>query len=227
MMPFPLRLLGDGEELVAEFRPHWSFLGWPLVSLLASVGLTIGVVGAFPGAPIGVLYALAAVLCAGAIWLAWRCVRRMTTNLVVTTTRVVRSTGVLSRRNLEIRLERINELSYHQSIGGRILRSGEVLIEVGGETGTVVLDHVPRPAVVQSVISAQVSDWHRRMWTPSSHSHVPSPDTPPAGVPLRGSGGIEGSTAAERLVQLDELRRRGIVSAEEYAVKKKELLHEL
>jgi hypothetical protein len=226
-MPFPVRLLGEGEEIVAEFRPHWSFLGWPLVCALAAAGLTTGIVAAFPSVPIEVLYGLAAVLGAGVLWFAARCLRRVTTDLVVTTTRVVRSKGVLSRRNLEIRLERINELSYHQSIGGRLLRSGEVLIEVSGETGMVVIDHVPRPAVVQSIISVQVSDWHRSMWAPSFHTHVPESDTPPAGVPLRGTVGTEGSSAAERLVQLDELRRRGIVSAEEYAVKKQELLREL
>jgi len=226
-MPFPARLLGESEEIVAEFRPHWIFLGWPLVFALAAVGLTVGVVAASPGAPIGVLYGLGALMGVCLLWLAARYVRRTTTDLVVTTTRVVRSTGVLSRRNLEIRLDRINELSYHQSIGGRLIGSGEVLIEVSGETGIVVLDHVPRPAVIQSLISAQVSDWHRRMWAPSPHTHVPTPDTPPAGVPLRASGASEATGAAERLVQLDELRRRGIVSAEEYEVKKKELLREL
>jgi hypothetical protein len=151
----------------------------------------------------------------------------MATSLVVTTTRVVRRTGVLSRTNLEIRLERINELRYHQSIGGRLLGSGEVLIEVSGETGVVILDHVPRPAVIQSIVSAQVSDWHRRVWAPSFHTHLPVVDTPPAGMPLHGSGGPEVSSAAERLVQLDELHRRGIVSADEYEAKKQELLREL
>jgi hypothetical protein len=226
-MPFPVRLLAEGEEVVAEQRPHWSSLGWPLVSVLAAVGLAVGVVIAFSNAPVWVLYVLLSVAGVAVLWLGARQLRRITTNLVVTNARVVRRTGVLSRTNLEIRVERINELSCHQSIGGRLLREGQVLIEVSGEKGVIVFDHVSRPAELQSIISAQVSNWHREMRTPSFHTHLPVLDTPPAGVPLSGSGGAEAPSAAERLVQLDELRRRGIVSAAEYETKKQELLRDL
>jgi hypothetical protein len=226
-MPFPVRLLAEGEQVVAEQHPHWSSLGWPLVSVLAAGGLTVGVVIAFPRAPFEVLYVLLSVVGVALLWLVARQLRRMATSLVVTNARVVRRTGVLSRTNLEIRVERINELSCHQSIGGRLLREGQVLIEVSGEKGVVVLDHVPRPAELQSVISSQVSTWHRDARAPVMHTHLPVVDTPPAGVPLGGSGGTEPSSAAERLVQLDELRRRGIVSAAEYETKKQELLRDL
>jgi len=60
-MPFPVRLLAEGEEVVAEQRPHWSSLGWPLVSVLAAVGLAVGVVIAFSNAPVWVLYVLLSV----------------------------------------------------------------------------------------------------------------------------------------------------------------------
>jgi Bacterial PH domain/Short C-terminal domain len=231
-MAFPPQLLADGEEVVTEFRPNWTYLGWPLVSSIGAVALTLGVVISFPGAPIAVLYVLLGVLVVALSWLAARSVRRMATTIVVTTARVTRRTGVLSRASLEIRLERINELSFHQSIAGRLLREGEVLIEVGGETGVVVLDHVPRPAVVQSVISAQVSDWHRRARSPSHAGQLavpdaPSADTPPAGTALGPPGGARGPNAAERLVQLDELRRRGIVSQDEFDAKRAQLLREL
>jgi hypothetical protein len=59
------------------------------------------------------------------------------------------------------------------------------------------------------------------------HTHLPAVDTPPTGVPLGGPGVNEAPSAAERLVQLDELRRRGIISAAEYETKKQELLRDL
>ncbi|MGD0321874.1 MAG: PH domain-containing protein [Acidimicrobiales bacterium] len=226
-MPFPIRLLAEGEEVIAEQHPHWSSLGWPLVSVLVAVGVTVGVVIVFPHAPVEVLYVFLSVAGVAVLWLAARQLRRMATSLVVTSARVVRRTGVLSRTDLEIRVERINELSCHQSIGGRLLREGQVLIEVSGEKGVVVLDHVPRPAELQSVISAQVSNWHREARTPLFHTHLPAVDTPPTGVPLGGPGVNEAPSAAERLVQLDELRRRGIISAAEYETKKQELLRDL
>lgn len=226
-MPFPPRLLGEEEEVVAELHPHWVFLGWPLVSVLGTVGSTVGVVISFPKAPIWALYVLFALLGIAVLWFAGRSIRRMTTTIFVTTARVVRRRGVLSRETLEIRLERINELSYHQSIGGRLLRTGEVLIEVGGETGVVVLDHVPHPEDLQSIISAQASEWHRAAREPSFVAPLPVTDTPPAGTQLGGSAATGPPGAAERLVQLDELRRRGIVSEGEYESKKAQLLREL
>lgn len=227
-MPFPERLLGDGEVVVAELHPHWSFLGWSLVSVLGAAGLTVGVVVAFPHAPIAVLYVLLALCAAAVLWLAGRYLRRMTITLFVTSARVVRRSGVLARTNLEVRLERINELSYHQSIGGRLLREGEVLIEVGGETGVVVLDHVPHPDELQSIISVQVSEWHKRAQAPPAFgAGLPVVDTPPTGTRLGAPGSDRPPSAAERLLQLDELRRRGVVSAGEYETKKAELLREL
>lgn len=237
-MPFPERLLGDGEVVVAELHPHWSFLGWPLVSVVAAAALTIGVAVSFPNAPIAVLYVLFALIAASVLWLAGRGLRRLTISIFVTNARVVRRSGLLARSNLEVRLERINELSYHQSIGGRLLRMGEVLIEVGGETGVVVLDHIPHPDELQSIISAQVSEWHRRAQAPpaplfGTATPLPVSDTPPAGNRIGAPGapgapGVNGPpTPAERLLQLDELRRRGVVSGAEYETKKAELLREL
>jgi uncharacterized membrane protein len=231
-VPFPVRLLGEGEEVVAEIRPHWSYLGWPLVATVVAAGTAIAVAVEFPNTPVGVAYFLFAVVGVAFAWFAARYVRRAATSVVITNARVVRRSGVLSRSNLEIRLERINELSSKQSIGGRLLRCGEVLVEVGGMTGVVVLDHIPRPALVQSVISEQVSRWQRAARMPQIDPRVPFDprlpvlDTPPTGT-LRTQRSEGAQSAAERLVQLDELRRRGLLSESEYESKRQQLLEEL
>jgi hypothetical protein len=228
-VPLSPRVLGQGEEVVADVRPHWSYLGWSLVCTIAAVALSVCVVVLFPSAPIGLVYVLFAVIAISALWLAMRWVRKVSTAVIVTNARLLRRSGVFSRTNLEIRLERINELSCHQSVGSRILGDGQVLIEVGGEGGVVVLDHVRTPAVLQSIISEQVSNWHRSARAGSFETHVPVFHTPPAGTPIvsRSSPVLNPPSAAERLVQLDDLRRRGIVSQEEYVRKKHELLGEL
>ena len=61
-MAFPERLLTDGEEVVVEMRPHWSFLGWPLIASLGAASVVIGAVVIFPHTPVGVSYALLGVL---------------------------------------------------------------------------------------------------------------------------------------------------------------------
>ncbi len=207
---------------------------------------------AFSDAPPAVLYLLLILVACSALWLAGRLVRWFATSLVVTTTRIVQRSGVFGRTGLELRLERVNQLSYHQSILDRILRTGELHVEMGGETGVVVFDRVPRPAAVQSIITEQIDALRHR-------SVVPVPSAPSVGAgrigacrpgtktgvdtrrvtaspcpttrrrrarpgcrvpPGRGNGG-------RPLMQLDELRRRGIVTDEEFASKKAELLDRL
>ncbi len=62
-----------------------------------------------------------------------------------------------------------------------------------------------------------------------------APDTPPFGVgPSAGRAGTAGAATPaqiaepfeirDRLIQLDDLRKRGIISEEEFAAKKSELL---
>ena len=236
-MPFPRRLLTDDEEVIAELRPHWAFLGWSLVVTVLAVLLAIVIVASFPHAPVGVLYLLLVMVGVTALWLAVRLVRWFATSLVVTSTRIVQRSGVLARNGLELRLERVNQLSYHQSLLGRLLRSGELLVEVGGETGVVVFDHVPRPAAVQSVITEQIDAVHRGVVPVRAVAdEVPfdpaerwptSGDTPPSGTLRVARRHAPEVTVADRLYQLDELRRRGIVSEAEFAAKKAELLRQL
>jgi len=241
-MPFPRRLLTEDEEVVVELRPHWAYLGRPLVVAVAVVALAIALVVNFSSAPVGVLYVLLALVTGSALWLAGRLVRWFASSFVVTNTRIIQRTGVFARRGLELRLERVNQLSYHQSIPDRILRTGELHVEMGGDTGLVVFDHVPRPAAVQSVITEQIDALRHRSGVPMSTGprqaswngaspRVPCPgitgDTPPSGV-ARVTRSPQGEdTVAGRLVQLDELRRRGIVTDAEFASKKAELLDRL
>jgi membrane protein YdbS with pleckstrin-like domain len=243
-MTFPRRLLTEGEEVVVELRPHWAFLGWPLVAAVAAVALFIGIdVVAFPHAPVGVRYVLLAVVAVALVWLAGRTLRWVTTSLVLTTTRLLERSGVLGRRALEIRLERINELSYHQSLPGRVARTGELMIETGGESGDIMFEHVPRPSALQSLITEQISAFHEnrriRFGAPPATGGpgaLHHEDTPPTGgppvtaagpAPAPGPGGAAPPTVADRLMQLGELRRRGIVSAAEFEAKKAELLEQL
>ena len=247
-MPFPRRLLTEDEEVVVELRPHWAFLGRPLAVAVAVVTSSIAVLVVFSNAPTFVLYALLVLVAGSALWLAGRLVRWFATSLVVTTTRIVQRSGVFSRNGLELRLERVNQLSYHQSIPGRILRTGELHIEMGGDTGVVVFDYVPRPAAVQSVITEQIDALRHRAGVPlvtgparasweggeprragrSGGSGLASPDdTPPSGTARLERAAHGDDSVADRLLQLDELHRRGIVNDAEFASKKAELLDRL
>ncbi|HVC70393.1 MAG TPA: PH domain-containing protein [Acidimicrobiales bacterium] len=245
-MTFPRKLLTDGEDVVVDLRPHWAFLGWPLVATVATVLVAIGLEAAVTNLPSPLLYVLLAAIGLTVLWLAGRVLRWVTTSLVLTTMRIIERSGVFARRALEIRLERINELSYHQSLAARLGRTGEVMVEMGGETGVVMFEHVPRPAAFQSLITEQMSalQYGRPATGPAvspgpagpgsraeDRPHSLGDSTPPTGAPVVSATTAQQRaaepTVADRLTQLSELRRRGVVTEAEFEAKKAQLLEQL
>lgn len=246
-MAFDRRLLTGGERVVVELRPHWSALGWAIPAVAGAVAATIAALVAWPSAPVGVGDALLGLLGLSAMWLGARLLRWSRTWLVVTTTRLVQRSGVLRRRGFEIRLVRVNEISYEQSLLGHLIGVGRLCIEVGGERGLVCFDHVRRPAAVAGVLHEQIDAagdpaveasssrapdgvaqrrrWRQRQWGDE--------DTPPTGTFLSGLAGggrgLSGSgpgSLSRRLVELDDLRRRGLLTEEEFAEQKARLLRD-
>jgi hypothetical protein len=232
-VPFPRKLLTEGESVVVELNPTWLVLGWPLVAAIGVAVLAIALAVGFPNTAIhgfvGYLLLFLVVVAGG--WLAVRWVKWRMTSIVLTTASLLERRGVLSRQGEEIRLDRINELSYKQTLFERMVHTGSLVVEVGGETGVVVFDHLPQPAAVQSLITEQIdamrrakSPWQSPPMQPAMAppvSYAPVPGMPPPPVAQ------QGPTVAERLVQLDDLRQRGILSESEFQTKKVELLRQL
>ncbi len=247
-MPFPRRLLTEGEDVVVELRPHWIVLSRPVLVAGLAVAMVVAIITLFPGAPIGVAYVLGVLVGIPSLWLALAILRWRSSVVVLTSYRIIQRTGVVVRHGTEIRLERLNEVSYRQSIGGRLIGEGQVAIEVGGEKGVVVLQHMRRPEALQSLITEQVSALGRGTW----HGGVPAsggvarptgydyadqvldtgPPTDPAGTRAGSTDPAVTRWAApteiaERLQALHDLYRRGVVTTTEYESKKAELLQRL
>ncbi|MDE3085792.1 MAG: PH domain-containing protein [Acidobacteriota bacterium] len=252
-MAFPRRLLADDEEVVLELRPHWSSLGWPLPALAVSVAALVAAMVAWPSGPVAVAYVLGALCGVCVVWLVGRSIRRSTTSLVLTTSRLVQRSGILGRRGRDVRLTRINEIGYHQTLWQRLLGTGQLVVEVGGDRGELRFDHVPQPAAFAGELHEQLAalqaprgdrggdrrddaddagadDDRRRDWrqdrgggTDRGGGGLRFPDdTPPAGVPAAASPSV-----AQQLIDLDELRRRGVLSREEYEEKRARLVDRL
>ena len=83
----------------------------------------------------GVGYVLLALVLVAAGWLGIRALKWHTTSIVLTTSRILERRGVFTRQGIEIRLDRVNELSYRQTLLERMVHTGSLEIEVGGETG--------------------------------------------------------------------------------------------
>lgn len=155
-MPLSSKLLGPGEEVVVDVRPHWRFLARPVSVVVALMAAAIA--GLVKGAPRWGLDIVAAALVAALLWLAGRWLRWVTTSLVVTTDRVVVRRGVLRQKGREMLLDRVTDISYDRSLWDRLTGCGDLLIESAGRDSPEVLHDLPRPLRIQGQIQRLASE---------------------------------------------------------------------
>lgn len=157
-MPFPRRLLNENEVVVLDLRPHWWVLVGSALLLAISLGLAIAVSIVVPGvAHDPVLIAALVVVLVVLVRFVRRYARWATTNMVLTTERLILRAGVFAKSGREIPLGRINDIAYRQSFFERLIGAGDLLVESAGERGQEVLRLVPRPMRVQQAIYQQMS----------------------------------------------------------------------
>ena len=157
-MPFPSRLLNDDEVVVLDLRPHWWELVGSSVLLVSSLALAVAVSVAAPGSvhdPL-LIATLLLVLLALARFVR-RYARWATTNMVLTSERLILRAGVLAKTGREIPLGRINDVAYRQRLFQRLIGAGDLFVESAGERGQEVLPMVPRPSLVQQAISQHMA----------------------------------------------------------------------
>jgi uncharacterized membrane protein YdbT with pleckstrin-like domain len=114
--------LHPGEEIIYEGHPSWrSILRFYIVGLIVvAAAAVIGAVANGAGIAIAAgVVALLIVLLVG--WL-----KRVMTRYLITTRRLQIRRGILSRRTEETRVERIVDVTIHQSLLSRMLSIGDV-----------------------------------------------------------------------------------------------------
>ena len=201
-MAFPPKLLNDGEQVVLDLRPHWWFFFGPLVAVIVAVAATIAVM--VLDLPDWLWFALLALTALNLLWLLARLAKWATTQFVVTTDRLIYRSGVLAKKGLEIPLERVNNIHFNQGVFERMLRSGDLMIESGGERGQQMFSNIRRPALVQNEIYRQMEQAQAR--------------------DADRMAGRRELSIPEQLDKLDELRQRGVITQAEFEAKKTQLL---
>jgi uncharacterized membrane protein YdbT with pleckstrin-like domain len=119
--------LGPGETIVHEATIHWVVYLWPLV------GVLVGVAAAVFLPPYGL-----AVLAVAIVWLAVARFLSRTTELAVTSRKVVAKWGFIARSTIEQRLEKVDSVAVDQTFLGRILDFGNVTIHGTGINATPI-----------------------------------------------------------------------------------------
>jgi len=223
-VPYPKKLLNDGEQVALDLRPHWWFFskhiatGIPLfIVLILLAAETHGTVEK----DLFILWAIVAVV--WAVWLGLKYLERNFTHFVVTDDRVIYRTGVLAKRGVEIPMDRINNINFHQGLFERFIGAGDLDIESAGRDGQSHFDDVWHPDGIQQELYRQMeanakkrAGWGHSMApaaaVPASSAAAPAPA--PASVP-------------EQLQQLADLRDRGVITTAEFETKKAQLLERM
>jgi uncharacterized membrane protein YdbT with pleckstrin-like domain len=218
---FPERLLSEDEELIYDLRPHWLTL---VVPVLLTVVVTVAVGAAWVVMPAGDLQqpARLAVGVLGVVVLlaavAGRVLRWATTHFVLTTERLIFRSGVVAKFGREIPLERINDVTFSQSLLERLFGVGDLLLESAGEHGQSRFSDIRDPEAVQLEIYRQMeANDRRRAGYAATRSQPAASDRTP--IPATRTPG-----ALHDLERLADLRDRGAVTEEEFQRMKRDLL---
>jgi len=151
--------LSDGEEIVLDLHPHWGRLFLPvlvllLACLLAGFGVALIPKGGGQQIERWILIAIAAVV------VIWRTIlpylRWLTTKYVLTTDRLIIRSGIMARHGRDIPLNRINDVSFSETVLERMLRSGTLVVESAGDNGQISLTDVPKVEHVQREVYRMV-----------------------------------------------------------------------
>ena len=203
-MPFPKKNLNANETIALDMHPHWWYFAEPAWSLLGSIILGIIVLAKSHGDVGKVLRVVTLILLVGtAIWLVIRYMKWLTTNFVITSNRLIFRQGVIGKSGIEIPLERVNNVNFHQTVFERILGAGDLLIESGGEDGQQRFTDIRHPAQVQNLIHAQM-EGHFQLR--AGYVNAPAGDI------------------TEQLQRLEGLLQRGTLTQEEFDIQKTRLL---
>jgi uncharacterized membrane protein YdbT with pleckstrin-like domain len=212
-MAYPRRLLNEGEEIALDLKPHWWFFAKHILTGIPLLVLFVIVTGATAGdAQRNLLWVWLVVAIAWGIWLAIRYLNWFFTYFVVTSERIIYRTGVVSKRGVEIQLDRISNINFHQRIFERVIGAGDLAIQSAGQDGESNFTDIRHPDAVQQEIYRQAEQRERRRAEWMRGDSTPAPAAP---------------SIPEQLEQLASLRDRGIISAAEFETKKADLLERM
>ena len=205
-MPYPKKLLNDNETVALDLHPHWWFFAKSGASMLVSILVGVASMIWLDGDVQKVVNWIAiAGIVISAVLLVSRYIQWFTTNFVITSDRIIFRTGVFAKHGIEIPLERVNNVIFHQSVIERILGAGDLLIESGGETGQQRFTEVRDPDRVQALIHTQVDAKMTRRGS-------------------QASGGDATGDVASQLEKLEGMLQRGTLTPSEFETQKRKLL---
>jgi uncharacterized membrane protein YdbT with pleckstrin-like domain len=210
--------LQKSEKVLLITYSSWTALVLPLLVALALVVIGIVIVLRVPSVW-GWLVSVAGVV----YWLLRYSVWRV--NIwVVTNFRVIDEAGLLTHYAKESPLDKINNVSYDQTIAGRLFNYGHVEIQTAAEAGATDYFNVNHPKRLKDTITAAQAEYKNLQFSNQAAQMA-------AAMDARGAANAsavktaDAPAIAQELERLFELKMKGALSEEEYNRAKARLLN--
>jgi uncharacterized membrane protein YdbT with pleckstrin-like domain len=221
-MPFPPHLLYDEETVALDLRPHWWYFSRHILTGVPLAILVILTTAIPSGARNIVRYPVAALVLLWAVSLGFKYLQWICTYFVVTDQRVLSRAGVLARRGVEIPLDRITNIDFHQGLWERVIGTGDLDVESAGHESDTHFSNVRRPDDVQNEIYREI-DLNTRRESGAGAEAIGEA----VARAVHGHAGLAGGGVADKIEQLARLRDEGHITPDEFERRKNDLLDQL
>jgi uncharacterized membrane protein YdbT with pleckstrin-like domain len=151
------KTLASGEEVIHRANFNWTYSFFPVFwfALGAASLVFIFFVQYAAGVPYEQLrvgwWSGVIAAAAGTVILTNHIIILVTTEIVVTTYRFVYKTGLISRHTQEVSLNKIEEITLHQTVWGRFLGYGKLVLR-GTGVGVITLPNLDNPIHLRRII---------------------------------------------------------------------------
>jgi uncharacterized membrane protein YdbT with pleckstrin-like domain len=144
------RYVAVNEQITFQIRLHWIVLARVVLETAAALVGALAVSGYLVVHGGGARFLFTIVWCAVlvlAVRLGWHLLGWHRTRVLITSSRLIKMSGIISIRVESIPLSKITDLSYDLDPTGRLLRYGKFKLETEGDHKPQLenIEHVPRP----------------------------------------------------------------------------------
>ena len=195
-------MLGENERIILVTRQHGFVLFSSIVAEIVVALIVLVAISALtmfnPLAAFGFLLILVPLGI-----MIWDILNWNNRQYIVTNRRVIQISGIFNKDVVDSSLEKVNDVKMNQSFFGRLFDYGDVEILTASEMGVNLFKRIGDPVKFKTaMLNAK-----EKLGYEGTGSHTQRVESIP-----------------EQIAELDELRKQGILTDEEFKAKKKELL---
>ena len=206
--------LKKDEEVALIIRKHWFVLVKPVLwTLLFLTGAIAAYYYAGDTFEYNYIFVIGALLVF--VWFLYKFYERKSNLWAVTNLRIIDEYGVFTNNSKETPLDKINNVSFHQSFIGRIFSYGDVRIQSAAESGSTIHRMVEKPDVLKDTITEAQKLYKEQQILEQAKK-------------LANAVGAESSSTkidiSEELIKLHDLKEKGIITEEDFQRRKNKIL---